>query len=31
MYKMNFLKTTESTEDTEISSKGVVLPCFPWL
>jgi len=34
MSKMNFLKTTEITENTEISSKGVFLPCFPcfpWL
>jgi len=28
MSGMNFLKITESTEDTEISSKGVFLPCF---
>jgi len=31
MSGMNFLKTTESTEETEISSKSIFLPCFPWL
>jgi len=30
MSKMTFLKTTEDTGDTEISSKGAVLPCFPY-